>query len=346
MKTKVSQFNNRIVISDIIYYYNSLTNAIIELKNSDYEVKMLDEISSLITQDIEKNNKFIQLGMLVNKELMEDHIIDYSYQKNKFNNNFLTLELFPSYYCNLKCDFCTLKKLWVDKKLLNMPEIENYFNNISTFINNQPMEKVKIILFGGEPLILHKQIDNFLNNISNSKKIFASLITNGTLLSKDIINKLACNKRITNFQFSFDGTPMLHNKTKGSKTAFSDTINGINNLITSNYNRNIAIRINISEINKNSIPDLMKLLSEKIIKYDKLIYYSAFIHNTNNIVDDNYCVESKNSHTFSAQFNNVCKKLDLRFDLSLSPLLNNCTFSRVNAYVVAPDLKLYMTLSP
>ena len=340
MRVKKSIFNNRVELDGKIYYFNSLTNAIVQLDNRKYEKEILNDISFLENKEVKKTNKYLKLGFVVNKNFSEYKLIEYSHQKNKFEQDSLNLELFPSYFCNLKCDFCTLKKLCKDENF-NVKKTINYFNNVSKFINKQSIKKIKISIFGGEPLILFDYIIDFLKKIHKEKTVYTNIVTNGTLLNKTIIKKAINIKKITNFQFTIDGLPSYHDKAKGSVNSFNKTINGINTLINSKYNKYISIRINISNKNKNSISNLMTLLNKKIENYNNLIYYPAFIHNKNNVVENNYCISPVNYYKYLEIFYNLCTKLKLKTEIKLSPLLKNCTYMRENSFVIAPDLKLY-----
>lgn len=343
MKIKLSQYNNRVNIEGKIYYFNSLTNAIIELDNTSSESKMLHEIATYNKKNILPGNKFLDLGFIVDNEIKEDQIVEYYYQRNKFDSSFLGLELFPSYICNLSCDFCTLKNLRssYDTDNYNSSLVETYYDNVSRYINSQPITKIIASVFGGEPLINYKQILKFIDQINNNKKLLLTIVTNGMLLNEMMINEMVSYDELTRFQFTIDGLPKYHNKVKGSRKSFSNTINGINKLITSQYKGSISIRINISEKNITSLNELMKLLSSIIIGFDELSYYPAFINNANNVVDDNYCVKKKKTQEILAEFYDICKSYSLKFQLTMTPLLQNCSYLRENAYVIAPDLQVY-----
>lgn len=90
--------------------------------------------------------------------------------------------------CNLKCEFCILKKGELRRKRRSKFMTFDTFNKI---INEIDFFCTHIELTGGEPF-LNKDIFKMLE-LSNKKFIKTVIATNGTLLSDDIIEKILEN---------------------------------------------------------------------------------------------------------------------------------------------------------
>lgn len=341
MKVKKSNFLIRVELDSKICYYNSLTNALVELASNEYEKKMLEEIQKLDDCNIETDNKYVKLGFLVNQQLDEEKIIEYNYQRSKFDNKLLTLDLFPTYLCNLNCEFCFLKKKWKLGEKDNSKSVMEYYESINILINNSTSKRVLVTIYGGEPFIFYNEMITFLKSLNKEKFIEVKIITNGTLIGKVNIKELNQFPFIKSIQISFDGLPEYHDKVKEMMGSFYSSINGINSLVENNYQGGIIIRVNISENNKESISELLTLLKSQLKDKSKIYFYPALINNSNNVVDNNYCVAPEGSRLFKAIFYKTCRLLDLKYIIKLTPLLINCPYLRNNSFCVSPDLRIY-----
>ena len=101
----------------------------------------------------------------------------------KQSNELIKLYIEPTSKCNLACTMC-FRKTWIDEAFADM--------DISTFENtmNTMPESVETVFFGGmgEPLH-HKDIVYMVQSASNKGKR-VELLTNGTLLSQDMVINL------------------------------------------------------------------------------------------------------------------------------------------------------------
>lgn len=93
-------------------------------------------------------------------------------------------------FCNYSCKFCYAKK---EQKILSLSQIKFIVDNISEYFQENSITDGRINIAGGEPMTciyLQDIIDYII-----SKRIRASIITNGTLLTKEFIknnrNKLS-----------------------------------------------------------------------------------------------------------------------------------------------------------
>lgn len=120
--------------------------------------------------------------------------------------------------CNLECIYCyntNIKPLSrMDIGHLSVDVMEN----ISRFTITQ-YDSVRLNFTGGEPIIY---IDNILNLLERIKDIRVDMappiiVTNGTLITEQILNKIKDTDKNMVFSISIDGPPEIHNKQRISK---------------------------------------------------------------------------------------------------------------------------------
>ena len=87
--------------------------------------------------------------------------------------------------CNYQCKFCFAK---YEKEQMTLENAKSCVDNIVEFFKTNSIEKGRINLAGGEPL-LYKYIYDLIDYIYK-KNVKVSLITNGSLLTKEVIDKI------------------------------------------------------------------------------------------------------------------------------------------------------------
>ncbi|MDP8223207.1 MAG: radical SAM protein [Candidatus Lernaella stagnicola] len=125
--------------------------------------------------------------------------------------------------CNLFCPYCYLGRNHNEQQFMSLAEADNYLTLIQAENPNS-----HIIITGGEPLI-HR---NFLSIVTliGQKDLRCAVLTNGTLLTKEMASRLSTCEHISYIQISLDGiTQDVHNRTRAG--SFERTMHGINNAI-------------------------------------------------------------------------------------------------------------------
>ena len=208
---KESLFNCYLKKDDNWIVFNSFTKSSALLDNRDYIKKCLEENNGNELKVLKEN------GFVVNSESDEFSILKYIYNKKFFDNRDLSLVLMPTLKCNFKCPYCF-------EKNINFIENEHYFSSIKKYIEKQihHFDRLYIGIFGGEPLLFQNEILKFLKEIEeilnkNNKKLFTSIVTNGSLLSKEFIENLI-RYNCQYCQITFDGSQEKHDKSRIYKT--------------------------------------------------------------------------------------------------------------------------------
>lgn len=100
-------------------------------------------------------------------------------------------------YCNAKCDMCDTCE----------PSNKKYITNYKSLLKNKDLKNIKnIVIQGGEPFLLKTELLELISYLKEKMYLNNpswSIITNGTILNKDIMNIL--NENNFNIIFSIDG---------------------------------------------------------------------------------------------------------------------------------------------
>lgn len=201
-------------------------------------------------------------------------------------NDFFHLIVLPTEKCNFRCKYCYEKfeKGKMSEKVLKSTLA--FLNRISDIYS-----RIHISFFGGEPLIAYDiilNILNFMKLLSNEKGIEyrGSVSTNGYLLSMDKFRRLV-ELNLTTFQITLDGDPSFHDEvriTVGNTKTFDIILNNLKAISKTNYRFNIILRLHVHKNNSDSMYKLIDILSNEFL-YDNRFYY--LIRSIDNLGDKN-----------------------------------------------------------
>lgn len=229
---------------------------------------------ALQQKNIELFNKedlslFRKTGIVIPDNIDENRIFSYMLNEEKYNSKIFSATILLTMSCNLRCTYCFQGH---DNRSMTL-NIEKA-NRIATFLTSSAKMKgskhISIILFGGEPLVnidmgyyILAKVKEFCEH--NDMTYSSAIITNGTLLNIDIIDKLA-EFNCQMIQITLDGLKKIHDSRRiyqNGKGSFDETINAL--MLLKEYRKiHTVIRINIDKIN---IDETHRLL-EYIGKYN------------------------------------------------------------------------------
>ena len=155
MKFKNSYYNYLFDYNGHFYIYNILSTAIAEINPNIYNSLSNDD---LIKISSEEKNGLQQQGFIVPESADEKNYYRYFYENTRFGSSakVLGITFIPTYNCNLSCPYCYEG----EEKSVEKIKKED-INKILGFISSQikgssefvPISKLRILLFGGEPLL-------------------------------------------------------------------------------------------------------------------------------------------------------------------------------------------------
>lgn len=246
---KYSMFNTIVEEKDYLYMYNSLSGALLKLPKNE-----LEKYEATLCRE----------GFLVEDDKDEILAYKYIYYKKIFGKANLNLTIAPTTSCNLCCPYC-FEKGNKHAEYMDQEVIES----IVKYIIAKKDRHIHITWFGGEPLLSYDKIVQLNNNlIDNDIQFHSSLITNGTLLNDNIIEKLPLLK-LRNIQITLDGNRTDHNQKRfflNKKGTFDIILSNLTKVLE-RTSIHITLKINIDKSNINSCLNLINDLTSEYSHY-------------------------------------------------------------------------------
>lgn len=264
MKNKILKDN--LIIreeEDFIYIFDPVLSSVTKLNKNLFEkIEKKEELSENITELLSKQNllnsknvttpPLNKLSLSGTKNLSD--LLEVKNVKAPFN---LIWAISP--VCNLRCIYCFPNAKEVSKVMsfLNMDEIK---------IIIKALVKAKVfsvVITGGEPLLYPKiwEVISMLhqNNIS------VGIVTNGTIINEDILNKIKTNYNYLGISVSLDSVvPKINEITRGKNTTHK-TIETIKLLQT--VTSILSVSITLTQYNYYSLVETISYLKRMGIKH-------------------------------------------------------------------------------
>ncbi len=246
--------------------------------------------------------------------------------------------IFITTTCNARCDYCFEKggnKLSLTKDTIN---------KIIEFIKkkSKKYKQIHIEFFGGEPLLyfenimfISKSLMNFCNK--NKIKYTSNIVTNASLLSENVINKLK-KINIINIQVTLDGTKREYERRKNYievHDAYELVLKNIEQALKENLN--ISVRINFDKENFDDIMELLNNISY-LNKYNNFYCYVMPIYSIDN-KSKNLILSKEINKYFEKIFFHMIDMGYIKNEkyFQLKKVSNYCSAVRKNSYVFYPN---------
>lgn len=128
---------------------------------------------------------------------------------------YMALQLHITGKCNLRCKHCYIGEHAAELSYKEVKRAIKQFNSLIRKMKKVYHEKVysQLRITGGEPF-LHKDILKILR-LARGSRHFVVIMSNGTLLNKEIIQSLKHIKRLQAVQVSIDGKENTHDQLRG-----------------------------------------------------------------------------------------------------------------------------------
>ncbi len=179
-----------------------------------------------------------------------------SYEKIIETNGEMNLPVYfifePTMRCNLTCDFCYQKD---SRNLSDKHELT--FEQVTTIIDNLGKQIQHIFLIGSE-VFMRKDIVEIIEYL-DKKGIACSLATNGTLITEQMVERILKCPNVVMIWMSIDGLEELHNKLRGSVTAFKRTTRALKMF---SGKMNIGVNTVVMDTNLYQLKELIPLMHE------------------------------------------------------------------------------------
>ncbi len=160
--------------------------------------------------------------------------------------------------CNLRCKHC-YQDDYVHGEL-PFEKLKEIADKITEALTRWNMYG-RISLTGGEPLLSKSLFPLIAYLNANNRILSINILTNGTLINEEIVEKIKKFNKIKQIQISLDGgNAEEHDRVRG-KGAFNKTIKGIRLLKSANIE--VALMYTLMRINKESYMDFIHLAEEE-----------------------------------------------------------------------------------
>lgn len=253
--------------------YNSFNNTIAAI---DEELKTVLESGdfSVLPKELVDSLKSIE----VLREDDEDELKMLEYKKKglRFSTERTEFYIIPTYQCNLTCSACS-----TGDGVMTEETVENTIEAVKRETTDRKSAYLWTYILGGEPLLepdITSQISKELSEWTKRENIRFNnfLVTNGTLLSEDVINQIF--PHITSVQVTLEGPHEHHDKTrtyKDGKGTFDDTIEGI--MLLKERGIHAIINVPVSKENCSLVPELVEYLKSKGIVEGGFMHVRLFL---------------------------------------------------------------------
>ncbi|HWQ19683.1 MAG TPA: radical SAM protein [Methanotrichaceae archaeon] len=168
----------------------------------------------------------------------------------------LSLQLYLSIGCNLKCRHC-----WVNSRhVTGMPDPKDLIDMEllrSAVAEAKTLGLFRAVLTGGEPMV-HPHFREITEMLS-SEGLSLCLVTNGTLINDRIAQWLKDSTRVSSICLSLDGSDaQIHDQFRGVPGAFDATLSGLDLLADAGH-RNLQVICCVHRGNAHQADDLVAL---------------------------------------------------------------------------------------
>lgn len=337
METKRwSKYNHLFNHGEKYFLYNSLSNSFGKLnKDSHLEICRFIESGDLKKLDQPLVEQLLKMKAIVSNDQDEINKIKYVTLSRRNDDSRLILTINPTLACNFACSYC------FEKQHPNIFMNGTIENKIINFINLHKSAKIlDVTWFGGEPLLAFDRIVSLTKKMQAlNLKYKAGIITNGYLLTEDIIKQLP-SLAIGSVQITLDGMASLHDSRrclKSGKPTFETIIHNIDILKTQNPEIFVSVRVNVDSTNDNHFIELYNFLTEK--------HYWNFSLSLSFVTDLSGCHPCDTMYNREQKANfimNLRRKYNLDFSwIYPQPDRYECAIRNKNAVVIGPEGELY-----
>lgn len=183
--------------------------------------------------------------------------------------------IMPTLGCNARCVYC-YEEGRVQVKMT--PEIVE--QTIRYILETRRNEKISLSWFGGEPLLCVDIIDHICDRLRAENVPFKSImVTNGSLITPEIIEKMRTRWNLNYLQISMDGAEQDYIDRKryyGSADRYHAVMRSIS--LLSEAGIRVAVRVNVDEGNWPGIPQFLDDMKRFVENKEQVsVYFSPLM---------------------------------------------------------------------
>ena len=330
---KLSKFTLMDRYEDTIVFYNTLSNAVVEVTIEIGEL--------IINQNFNKIDKFVlyhlfRRGIIVRKN--RDEIANLLNLHKRFfdSDKYLNVTLVPTFMCNFNCQYCFEHKYKMQRKVIDFDILNKYAN-----VNFKGINRLDLTLFGGEPLIVSTKLLSWAQYvkrlcIDRQIQLNIKMATNGYLLSQKIANQLL-DLELRSVQITVEQSVEDYETLKQNKDikAFDRVMYNIAQFVrlieAQSASTRIILRINLLNSSTDGPKKVLSYIDRNFRKY--IYVYFTPVYSTEKFFS---CINFDLSPFYELASNLGFKIVD-----SKKNLLSHCNYDMGKcSYHILPDLSL------
>lgn len=264
---KVSSYTYFVPKNENVICYNTFSDAIMLISRKTYDNFIVTNLMDFSKKYPNVFKAFINNGFIINEDINELDLIRKANYDIIHKSKYYHLVILPTIECNLRCWYCFETHV---KGRISDEIKKRIVKHVQRKIDKNEIDSIFLDFFGGEPLLnfaedvypLAKEVQKIMEN--NNLQFSTFFTTNGTLIDRDIIDKLS--EINPSFQITLDGCKERHDKIRFYKSntigSYEDIIKSIHLINTNIPKSKMNIRINYDEQTLNGIDDILNDLND------------------------------------------------------------------------------------
>jgi uncharacterized protein len=299
---------------------------------------------------IESLKTLMESGLLVDANTDESILYESKYYEQIYDNK-LVLTVLPTGNCNLNCSYCLESEQNLFRGSMTVEAQKALLQFVQRQIHNY--KELQVSWFGGEPLVEPRIVrylsENFIK-ICDMRFLpySAQITTNGFCLDENMFDILY-NLKVFTYMVTVDGFKNQHDKLRVTRNGLGTYDKIMGNLMRIHNSKqykfaHIVIRVNITKSILNILDDFIYYLASLFSDDPRF----AFIF----VPAENYAKDRCSNNDIFVDGEEVFGRLiqneiymnrlySEKFKLQLITPGEGCPSNTKNAYVIAPDLKVY-----
>jgi uncharacterized protein len=287
--------------------------------------------------------KQLEYGSFMRPDNMDEfQRLKFIHGSARYDPRVLGLVIAPTMACNMACPYCFESNKTGKMK----PEI---VEAIIGLVDRQAksLDKVDVDWYGGEPLLAMDVIEDLSQSLIDlgREKHFAyvsSIITNGYLLSKDVVDKLR-SLNVLACQVTFDGPEALHNQRRPLKNGKNSFRTILENLKYAASKMMVSVRVNVDKnLDRVLIGELLAELKGAGLQDQAAIYFGQLEASTITCAAiAESCYDTVAFSEVEIEFYRLLLDEGFRIQKLPSPSALYCMAQHINGFLVDPEGNLY-----
>lgn len=261
---KQSQFLVTSPVEDGVLLFNTLNSALVHLSREEYsQIKNISNDNyAFNSEQMEFLERLKELGILVERENEFLKLVE-QYWEFRNSEEYIKVVVAPTTKCNFACPYC-FERGAVQKDMDSITA-QRIIKIIQEKLKEGKSKRLALIWYGGEPFlkwdIVYKMTSILFDWCHNFGVDFmADIVTNGFLITPDIVNKLK-NVGCKLIQITLDGNVQYHNAKRFLKNGLGTFETIYENICLCCKEINTTVRVNIDKSNVQSVRSLIDRFS-------------------------------------------------------------------------------------